>query len=57
MNYEELEKANELLNEIKEIDYKLRQLENPFNSSTISSLISFIISTNFCLYLSLKYIL
>lgn len=31
MNYRELEKANELLNEIKEIDYKLRQLENPLN--------------------------
>lgn len=30
MNYRELEKANGLLEEIKEIDLKLRQLEHPF---------------------------
>ena len=36
MNYRELEKANGLLNEIKEIDYKLRQLEHPFNYVKIS---------------------
>ena len=30
MNYKELEKANGLLEEIKEIDLKLRQLEHPF---------------------------
>ena len=36
MNYRELEKANGLLNEIKEIDYKLRQLEHTFNYVKIS---------------------
>lgn len=36
MNYSELEKANELLNEIREIDLKLRQLEHPFNRVRIS---------------------
>lgn len=36
MNYRELEKANGLLEEIKEIDYKLRQLENPLNYARIS---------------------
>ena len=35
MNYRELEKANELLNEIREIDLKLRQLENPLKRITI----------------------
>lgn len=30
MNYKELEKANGLLEKIKEIDLKLRQLEHPF---------------------------
>lgn len=36
MNYRELEKANGLLNEIREIDLKLRQLEHPFNRARIS---------------------
>lgn len=36
MNYRELEKANELLNEIREIDLKLRQLENPLKRITIN---------------------
>lgn len=36
MNYRELEKANGLLNEIREIDLKLRQLEHPFNRVRIS---------------------
>ena len=36
MNYRELEKANGILEEIKEIDYKLRQLENPLNYARIS---------------------
>ena len=36
MNYKELEKANGLLEEIKEIDLKLRQLEHPFNRARIS---------------------
>ena len=36
MNYRELEKANELLIEIREIDLKLRQLEHPFNRVRIS---------------------
>lgn len=36
MNYKELEKANTLLNEIKEMDYTLRQLENPLNYARIS---------------------
>lgn len=36
MNYKELEKANELLNEIREIDLKLRQLENPLKRITIN---------------------
>lgn len=36
MNYRELERANELLNEIREIDFKLRQLENPLNYARIS---------------------
>lgn len=36
MNYRELEKANGLLEEIKEIDYKLRQLKNPLNYARIS---------------------
>lgn len=36
MNYRELEKANGLLEEIKEIDYKLRQLENPLSYARIS---------------------
>lgn len=36
MNYRELEKANGLLEEIKEIDLKLRQLEHPFDRVRIS---------------------
>lgn len=36
MNYRELEKANGLLNEIREIDLKLRQLEHPFYRVRIS---------------------
>ena len=36
MNYRELEKANELLNEIREINLKLRQLENPLKRITIN---------------------
>ena len=36
MNYRELEKANGLLEEIKEIDLKLRQLEHPFYRVRIS---------------------
>ena len=36
MNYKELEKANNLLNEIREINIKLRQLEHPFNYVKIS---------------------
>ena len=36
MNYEELRNANELLNEIREIDLKLRQLENPLKRITIN---------------------
>lgn len=36
MNYRELEKANELLGEIRGIDLKLRQLENPLNYARIS---------------------
>lgn len=36
MNYKELEKANGLLEEIKEIDLKLRQLEHPFYSIRIT---------------------
>ena len=36
MNYRELEKANGLLNEIREIDLKLRRLEHPFYRVRIS---------------------
>ena len=36
MNYRELEKANGLLEEIRDIDLKLRQLEHPFNRVRIS---------------------
>lgn len=36
MNYRELEKANGLLNEIREIDLKLRQLEHHFYRVRIS---------------------
>lgn len=36
MNYKELEKANVLLNEIKEIDFILRQLESPLNYARIN---------------------
>ena len=36
MNYKELEKANWLLEEIREIDLKLKQLEHPFNRVRIS---------------------
>lgn len=36
MNYKELEKANGLLEEIREIDLKLRQFEHPFNRVRIS---------------------
>lgn len=36
MNYNELQRANELLNEIKEIEIKLRVLEHPFNYAIIS---------------------
>lgn len=36
MNYRELEKANGLLNEIREIDLKLRQLENPLKRIVIN---------------------
>nr|DAO14947.1 MAG TPA: hypothetical protein [Caudoviricetes sp.] len=36
MNYKELEKANGLLEEIREIDLKLKQLEHPFNRARIT---------------------
>lgn len=36
MNYKELEKANGLLEEIREIDLKLRELENPLSYARIS---------------------
>lgn len=36
MNYNELQRANELLNEIKEIEVKSRILEHPFNCAIIS---------------------
>lgn len=36
MNYKELEKANSLLEEIKEIDLKLRELDNPLSYARIS---------------------
>lgn len=36
MNYEELEKANGLLNEIKDIDFHIRQIEQPLNRARIT---------------------
>lgn len=36
MNYKELEKANGLLNEIREIDFHIRQIEHPLNRVRIS---------------------
>ena len=36
MNYEELEKANGLLNEIRDIDFHIRQIEHPLNRARIS---------------------
>lgn len=36
MNYKELEKANGLLKEIREIDFQIRQIEHPLNRARIS---------------------
>lgn len=36
MNYKELEEANKLLKEIKEIDFHIRQIEHPLNRARIS---------------------
>ena len=36
MNYRELEKANGLLNEIREIDFRIGQIEHPLNRARIS---------------------
>lgn len=36
MNYRELEKANELLNEIRDIDFHIRQIEHPRNRARIT---------------------
>lgn len=36
MNYKELEKANGLLEEIREIDFHIRQIEHPLNRARIS---------------------
>jgi hypothetical protein len=36
MNYRELEKANGLLNEIREIDFHIRQIEHPLNRVRIT---------------------
>lgn len=36
MNYEELEKANGLLNEIKEIDFHISRIEHPINRVRIT---------------------
>lgn len=36
MNYKELEKANGLLEEIKEIDFHIRQIEHPLNRVRIT---------------------
>ena len=36
MNYKELEKANGLLEEIREIDFHIRQIEHPINRAIIT---------------------
>lgn len=36
MNYKELEKANGLLNEIRDIDFHIRQIEHPRNCARIT---------------------
>ena len=36
MNYKELEKANGLLEEIREIDFHIGQIEHPLNRARIS---------------------
>ena len=36
MNYKELEKANGLLNEIRDIDFHIRQIEHPRNRARIT---------------------
>ena len=36
MNYEELEKANGLLKEIRDIDFHIRQIEHPRNHARIT---------------------
>lgn len=36
MNYKELEKANGLLNEIRDIDFHIRQIEYPLNRARIT---------------------
>ena len=36
MNYKELEKANGLLNEIRDIDFHIRQIEHPLNRARIT---------------------
>lgn len=36
MNYKELEKANGLLEEIREIDFRIGQIEHPLNRARIS---------------------
>ena len=36
MNYKELEKANGLLNEIRDIDFHIRQIEHPLNRVRIT---------------------
>lgn len=36
MNYKELEKANGLLEEIKEIDFHISRIEHPINRARIS---------------------
>ena len=36
MNYKELEKANGLLTEIREIDFHIRQIEHPLNRARIT---------------------
>lgn len=45
MNYKELEKANGLLEEIKEIDFHIRQIEHPINR-VIITVDDYIISFN-----------
>ena len=36
MNYKELERANGLLEEIREIDFRIGQIEHPLNRARIS---------------------